>query len=267
MLTPSLQDQLMHYRLGSEVIFPVNAKTPDEQDYQVCAMIRKQVADKRCAPSYTIPVGWFLLEQGIIKASKGGVISKSECLGIAAELNINAKALETSLQYFDDLNIFIYFPSVLPEVVFSDPQVPLNKVTELVHFSYSFHSDKGRATALLGKVTKLLHLHSSGQNERPMEALEGKWRQFRDKGIVTLDMFQDERFSAHYIPDLFAPADLIKVFQHLLIIASLFSTEYFMPSLLQMIPSKQVSKQLPPPSSSVAPLLVLDVLRMEYSVL
>ena len=256
MLTPSLQDQLVHYHLGSEVIFPVNAKTPDEQDYRVCAMIRKQVADKRCAPSYTIPVGWFLLEQGIIKASKGGVISKSECLGIAAELNINAKALETSLQYFDDLNIFIYFPSVLPEVVFSDPQVPLNKVTELVHFSYSLHSDKGRATALLGKVTKLLHLHSSGQNERPMEALEGKWRQFRDKGIVTLDMFQDERFSAHYIPDLFAPADLIKVFQHLLIIAPLSSTEYFMPSLLQMIPSKQVSKQLPPPSSSAAPLLV-----------
>ena len=55
------------------------------------------------------------------------MISKTECLGIAAALNINAdlESLETSLKYFDDLNIFLYFPSVLPEVVFSDPQVPV----------------------------------------------------------------------------------------------------------------------------------------------
>ena len=53
--------------------------------------------------------------------------------------------------------------------------------------------------------------------------------QFRDKGIVTVDMFQDKRLSNHYIPDLFTPADLIKLFKHLLIIAPLSSTEYFMP--------------------------------------
>ena len=52
------------------------------------------------------------------------------------------------------------------------------------------------------------------------------------------------------------PADLIKLFEHLLIIARLSSTEYFMPSLLQMITSKEVSKQLPPPSFSAAHLLV-----------
>ena len=60
--------------------------------------VAEEAPERGGAPSYTIPVGWFLLEQDIIKASKGGVISKSECLGIAAELNINAKALETSLQ-------------------------------------------------------------------------------------------------------------------------------------------------------------------------
>ena len=257
MLAPSLQEQLVYYRLGTEVIFPINAKKPKEQDYQVCVEIRKQIEDKECAPPpYKIPVGWFLLEQGIIKASKGGVISKKKSLGIAAALNINAESLETSLKYFDDLNIFLYFPSVLPEVVFTDPQVPLNKVTELVHFSYSLHSDRGKTTAFFGKVSKLFHFHSSRQNERPIEALEGKWLQFRDKGIVTLEMFQSERFSAHYIPDLFTPVDLIKLFQHLLIIAPLSSTEYFMPSLLQMISPEDVIKQLPSSSSSVLPLLI-----------
>ena len=92
--------------------------------------------------------------------------------------------------------------------------------------------------ALFGKVANLLHIRSSRQSEGQPVALEGEWLRFRDKGIVTLEMFQDERFSAHYVPDLFTPADLIKLFKHLLIIAPLSSTEYFMPSLLQTISPK-----------------------------
>ena len=272
LLTPSLRDRLVHYRLGSEVIFPINTITPDEQDHQVCEMIRKQVTNKKGAPPpYKIPIGWFLLEQDILSVAKGGVISKTECLRIGAILKVNDKALKASLEYFDDLNIFLYFPSILPEVVFADPQVLLNKVTELVHFSYSLQGDselvavegmgqqnrdKGTAMALFGKVAKLLHIRSSRQSERQPVALEGEWLRFRDKGIVTLEMFQDERFSAHYVPDLFTPEDLIKLFQHLLIVAPLSSTEYFMPSLLQRISPEMVKKQFPRPSSSAAPLLV-----------
>ena len=100
-------------------------------------MIRKQVEDEKCVPPlYKSPIGWFLLEQDIIKATKGGVICRLECLGIAAVLNIDAKALRAALEYFDDLNIFLYYPSVLPDIVLSNPQVILDKVTELVHFSY-----------------------------------------------------------------------------------------------------------------------------------
>ena len=235
-LMPILQDELVLYSprvQDPEVIFPINSRTPDEQDHEVCALIRKQVEDKKCAPPpYKIPIGWFLLEQDIIKASKGGVISKTQCISIASLLNIDAEALTAALKYFDNLNIFLYYPSVLSEVVFSDTQILLNKVTELVHFSYNLRSDS------------------------PPLAVEGKWLQFRDKGVVTLDMFQDECFSTHYIPGLFTPADLIKLFEHLLLIACLSSTEYFMPSLLQMITTEEINKQLPPPSSFVATLLV-----------
>ena len=268
MLLPSLQEQLVYYRLGTEVIFPINAKKPEEQDRQVCAEIRKQIEGKKNAPPpYKIPIGWFLLEQDIIKASRGGVISKSECLGLAALLNINGEALTAALEYFDDLNIFLYYPSVLPEIVFSNPQILLDKVTELVHFSYSLQTSslpgagegvrqqkqkKGKATAFF---SNLVHFHSNHSSESLPVALEGKWLWFRDKGIVTLEMFLDERFSAHYIPDLFSPADLIKLLKHLLIIAPLSDTDYFMPSLLQMTPD-ELTKKPPAPSSSVAPLLV-----------
>ena len=233
MLTPSLQDQVVFYSPFSEVIFPINAKAPEKQDDQVCSLIRSQVESESSASSpYKIPIGWFLLEQDIINASNGGVISKKKCLAIATILSINAKALTAALEYFDKLNIFLYYPSVLPEVIFSNPQVLLDKVTELVHFNYSLHSDS------------------------PPVALEGKWMQFRDKGIVTLEMFNDKRFSAHYIPDLFTPADLIKLFEYLLIAAPLSNTAYFMPSLLYMVTPEEVSKYLPSPSSYAAPLLV-----------
>ena len=268
MLVPSLKDQLVYYHLGTEVIFPINAKKPEEQDHQVCAEIRKQIEDKKNAPPpYKIPIGWFLLEQDIIKVSKGGVISKSECLGIAAPLNINGEALMAALHYFDDLNIFLYYPSVLPELVFSNPQILLDKVTELVHFSYSLHTcsppgaaegvrqqkqKKGKAATFFSKLVPFRSSHSS---ESP-PALEGKWLKFRDKGMVTLEMFQDERFSAHYIPDLFSPTDFIKLLKHLLIVAPLSDTEYFMPSLLQMTSPNELVQKPPAPSSSVVPLLV-----------
>ena len=267
-LVPLLKDQLVHYHLGTEVIFPINAKKPKKQDHQVCAEIRKQIEDKKNAPPpYKIPIGWFLLEQDIIKVSKEGVISKSKCLGLAAPLNINGEVLTAALKYFDDLNIFLYYPSVLPELVFSNPQILLDKVTELVHFSYSLQTcsppgavegvrqlkqKKGKATSF----SKLVPFRSSHSSESPPVALEGKWLQFRDKGMVTLEMFQDERFSAHYIPDLFTPADLIKLLKHLLIIAPLSDTEYFMPSLLQMTSPDELVQKPPAPSSSAAPLLV-----------
>jgi len=233
MLKPSLKDQLVYYRPFSEVIFPVNAKNPVELDHKVFAMIRKLVEDKRRAPPpYKVPVGWFLLEQDITKSAKRGVISRKECLAIASILDIDKEALNAALGYFDSLNIFLYYPSVLPEVVFSSSQVLPDKVTEFVHFSYNLQSDS------------------------PPVALEGMWLQFKEKGIVTVDMFQDARFSAHYIPGLFEPTDLIKLFKHLLIVAPLSPTEYIMPSLLQTISPEEVRKQLPPPSTSAAPLLV-----------
>ena len=82
-----------------------------------------KVEDKKCAPSpYKISIGWFLLEQDIIKALKEGFISKKHCLVIVSSLNVD-EALTAALKNFNDLNIFLYYPSVLSDVVFSDPKI------------------------------------------------------------------------------------------------------------------------------------------------
>ena len=77
----------------------------------------------------------------------------------------------------------MYYPSVLSNVVFFSPnlQVLLNEVLHR---------------------TSSLQLYPACSDSPPV-VLEGKWRQFQNKGIVTTDMLEDDRFSACYIPDIF----------------------------------------------------------------
>ena len=156
----------------------------------------------------------------------------------------------------------MYYPSVL--FFFSQSTGVFNKVTELVHFSYILHSDSAPVV------------------------LEGKWRQFRNKGIVTTDMLEDDHFSAHYIPDIFVASwtvEQLKSWTEEILkslgIPSAFNISSFQLHclasrkinilwLLQMMPPEEVSKLLPPPSSSAAPCLptsLLDVPRMDSLVL
>ena len=227
MFTPHFLDQLIYYRPFNEVIFPINAKNPTEEDLEVASKISEQIS--KFAPNpYKIPVGWFLLEHDIRMLAKRGIISLQECQDIATRLKINSEGLTAALNYLNELNILLYYPSLLPGVIFAEAQTLLNKLTELVAYSY-----------------KLRQGHVK-------EPLTGEWKRFQDEGIVTFQMLQHERFSSHYIPGLFTPTHLVELFKGLLIFAPLTSNEYFMPCLLPMLPAESITR----PRSSIAPLLV-----------
>ena len=227
MFRPHFHDQLVYYHPFDELIFPINAKAPTEEDRKVASMICEQISRFASKP-YKIPVGWFLLEQDIRMLAEKGVISLQRCHDIANKLKINADDLVPALNYLDELNILLYYPSLLPGVIFAEPQALLNKLTELVAYSYKLRC---------------------GQINEP---LTGEWKRFQDEGIVTFQMLQDKRFCSHYIPGLFTPTHLVELFKGLLIFAPLANNEYFMPSLLPVIPAESVSR----PSSTISPLLV-----------
>ena len=145
---------------------------------------------KKCSPPPNkVSIGLFILEQDYKKSAKGGIIRGRECLAIATILNINKEALTVALEYFHDLDIFLYYPSVLPKVVLSSLNIQSSK------------------SVVLGLAP--------GNEARRQVAAVSK------QGMVTVE---DERFLAHYIPDLFTPADLSKQFEHLLMV-TLPSTE------------------------------------------
>ncbi|CAI8036879.1 hypothetical protein GBAR_LOCUS20666 [Geodia barretti] len=47
-----------------------------------------------------------------------------------------------ALNFFDGLNMLFYFPDILPQLVFMEPQMLLDKVSELVEETYHMRQGK-----------------------------------------------------------------------------------------------------------------------------
>ena len=232
MLPPAVQDNAIYCGEGlKEVIFAVNAKTPGQQEKKIAAELRRVIVEKSHVKPKRIPLRWHALElalQKLMLELGRGVLSKSEGLAVARRFHFDDQSFEEALKYLDNLNILFYYQDVLPGIIFCDPQVLLDKITELVEYSYRLETN-------------------ACQNV----ATEGKLRKFRDQGIVTLEMLSKKEFRRHYVQGLFSPVELLKLFMKLLIVSPITEDEYLMPCLLRV-----TQEPIPfAPSSSVPSLL------------
>ena len=216
-----------------DMIFPVNAKSPQEEDHKVAAQLRRAIIQEaeRIEPA-KIPIPWYMLEQGIrrltIKLGRS-IVTTSECLAVARRLRLNDSHFNAALEFFHNLNTFLYYPDHLPDVIFSEPQALLDKLSELVQ----------RAYELRDEPTKV--------------AITGEWLDFRDYGYITPRHLG--RFSSHYFDAVFTPTKLLHLLEGLLVVAQVSQDTYFMPSLLRTIKHEDVQRS-PQTSSTAAPLLI-----------
>ena len=234
--------QLVYYEPFEKVLFPLNALNPDKQDEKVAEAIRAAV-ESSIAKRTRIPIWWYVLLvliRGLAKKLKKRVLRKSTCASIARALGFTEEAFEASLRFFDDLNV-IKFSSALPEVIFVDAQLPLDKISELVQFSY-----------------KLKHGHLS-------TPLEGDWKRFCEEGILTLDFLKNSKFSRHYVKDIFEAPHFLELLKSRLAVVPLAkldtsleslasAEEYFMPALLDILSREELEKHRVF-TSAAAPLL------------
>ena len=235
MLSPAVREHVLYYGEGmEEVIFPIDAKHPGKEEQKIAADLRRLIIEKCSLKPEKIPLRWFGLEvalQELIKAKGRAVLSKDECLDLARTFQFDEESFVAALKHLSNLNILLYYDSVLPSIVFCDSQVLLDKVTELVEQSYYLHS------------------YQHKKSPTPTTVMDPKWLRFRNEGIVTLEILSDECMKKHYIPGLFTPTDLIKLFKSLLIVAEVDKDQYIMPSLLPVTDSQ-------PPTHSIPPLLL-----------
>ena len=121
-----------------QIIFPVNATARDEYEKKIAKKIRTIVCQSYIEAE--IPARWFLFQlelQDLQETSKSMVVNKKECLKIGLTLKMDLIDVEAAFMFYHDLTIFLYFPDVLPDVVFLHPQPLFNKLSELISISFA----------------------------------------------------------------------------------------------------------------------------------
>ena len=188
-------EYLAYNSLGSvdQLLYPINAKTPSAANKEVVASFRQDVMEKCQKHERQIPIRWFILESLLQELSQNGVISFKKCLEVAGRLAMDEDRLRAAIEYLVQLNIFEFYPDVLPKVVFTTSQVLLTKVTELVEYS---HLLRNRSVS-----------HCSSED-----------KEFRDNGYLSVKFLEHERFSSHFVGGLFEVGDLLTLLEDRLVI-------------------------------------------------
>ena len=193
----------------AEVIFGVNSQNPGTQDRDVAKVLRTKISELSPSPEKE-PIAWFGLEvllHDLAHRKKREVLSLLECKQTAERVQLKDAAFNEALSHFMKCNILLYYPDVLPDVVFCNPQVLLSIITELVQHCY-----------------KLL------KQPDPTKPISGHWERFKDYAYLTQKLLDE--FPGHYYDGVFSSSDVLKLFASRSIVAAVGNGEYLMPALL-----------------------------------
>ena len=221
-LPPHLKNRVFHK--GNDYVFAVKAYKPHKKDREFFRKYREKLNEQQRKGRKKIPLRWHALEymlQLVASKLERQVLSLHECQEIAKKsLEIDGESCEEALKFFSKLNLLFYWPDILPDLVFVEPQVILDKVTELV-----------------------VKIHKLGLGEELVVGDE--WCDFLKYGKVT-EKFLSLHFAKHYTmsckPKQFTAKELIELFRNLRVFAKLSNDAWFMPSLLKVEPKEKVMK-------------------------
>ena len=225
-------DLIFYDSMCKNVIFPLNGLQAEEGKFEdpVVCMLRTSITSTPYAIQVEVPIRWHAFELAIqaeAKRNNTQVLSLEKCIELAAALGFPPDDVETALSYLSDYNLIVYYCYLLPNVVFTTPQVLLDKVTELIE-----------------------HVYLLSNTENRPYATRGEYKTMNNLGIISTQILKD--FPEHYVPGLFTEADLVKIFEHLYILTRLEDGTFFMPALLPPITPIELDQLLNP---STPPLL------------
>ena len=238
LLLPTFQNEALYSGLDRQPIFAVNAKSPADEDQKVAEQIRLLVMKDTSTKPAEIPLRWYALElllEEMAHTLGRGVLSWKECLAAASsKLHFDEESLRAALVFLDGLSVVFHYKNILPKVVFANPQVVLDKASELVKAKYDLQRRSAEMCTLI----------------------TDEWQRFHDSALVSLDFLSQEEFQKHYVPGLFSPADLIKLFRKLFIFADFNDVEFFVPALLDVLEEDEMDSHRVSLSSLLPPLVV-----------
>ena len=191
----------------AQVIFPVNSLSREDRELLIAKKIRKLVSG--CYIRAKIPIRWFLIQIEIneLKSSKEDIVVVSTIVSMGYCLEMSKQEVLAALRYFHDLTVCLYFPDVLPNIVFLSPNRLFKKLTELASVTLTVED-----------------------STFPLDISDP----LRQHGIFTRAIF--DLFPEGFKADVFTVDDFLKLMEHLLVICRLpDGVSYYMPSVLESI--------------------------------
>ena len=256
-LLPANDEELIIFS-ANQIPYVLNLKDPDKDDQTRLNLIRSEVSEGKVGEVVKTPGSFLVFEQILAefasKTVKRDIISLTECQVIGEKLNMKPEEVEAALIFFHRQLTLLYFRHILPNLVFTKPQEPLECINAVVKFSYKVES--GEVMGIPWKLALSL----------------------RD-GIITEEILRHKQLTQCFIPGLYEPGDAIDLLCHTLTLAPLSrevqstpdssdpatntppapmkreKREYLMMCLQKPIPDKDLPQHLPLPSE-IAPLVV-----------
>ena len=226
----NMESNVIYNGLG--LIFPINAKTPGNEDWAVMKQIRCKLVECADVPPIQIPIRWFAMElalQRFVLETKQAVLLESKCLELVANFHFDRKGFKAALRYLHQVKHIFYYEDGLKGLVVADIQVIQNKLCEAVSYNIELRTNPGRH-----------------------EALGFIWKKFCERGILHSSCL--DKFPKGYIKGVFSSKELLQLFSSLCIVSEMGSDEYLMPCVLPMEETPCCSPE--PETQSVPPMVV-----------
>ena len=190
------------------LIFPINAKTPGPEDWEVMRHVRKVIVECSDVPSIQVSIKWFAMELAIlhyVKETGQAVLLESTCFKMLSQFHFDLLDFKAALRYLHQAMVIFYYEE--GGLVLADLQVISDKVNELVCYGIELRT-----------------------NPNKQAALSSEWKKFCQCGILNISCLY--RFPHHYSEGVFSPEDLASILVHMCITVRLSLDEFIMPCLL-----------------------------------
>ncbi|XP_019854901.1 PREDICTED: uncharacterized protein LOC100636542 [Amphimedon queenslandica] len=224
---------------GESIIFPVNTLTSvDEGRMEARQKLCESITDYEIfsqSVKIKMPIRWFTFALWLQKVGENksrDFLIIDEVVSAGKRFKMSEKDTKDALQYLHSVTIVLYFPDILPRLVFIDPQPILKILSHLLALTYV------QRTAL--------HLIA---NPVPLDEDINK--------LCNTGFFQ-EKLLYHlksdvkvFFPPHFEPSHLIRLLIHLCVITKGKEGDYFFPYALQSYTNLSV------PQTETKPLLIV----------
>ena len=217
---------VFYNRDSNELIFPVDNLCWWSRE-KISAEIRHHLLSFRSDISFSvkIPIRWYVFDLNMKEeASKEshGMISLESCYTIGSKIGMDNTEVGHCLIYLDSMRLCIYYPYLMPHVVFTNPQFLVESLSNIVRVSFIDDLQQ-----ILPKGVSL--------SDDVVQALK------RD-GIFDGSLLNS--LGLKFFPNLFSESDLLSLLQHFRVISIIKAASndprYFIPILL---PAERLPKE------------------------